>query len=151
MSKINLSVLIITTALLSSCGFHTPIKNTPLNASIVSEKSNAFASELKTRFNQSANQNLTIQIGPEVQKQQTSSYTSGNVINSYTLSLSVPVKVYSADQTLLLAQDLKASLHLSKITSSTQADRLQIEESYTQLRNTLIKKLIRRLSKLNAN
>ena len=150
MSKINLSVLIITTALLSSCGFHTPIKNTPLNASIVSEKSNAFASELQTRFNQSANQNLTIQIGPEVQKQQTSSYTSGNTINSYTLSLSVPVKVYSADQKLLLAQDLKASLHLSKITSS-QADRLQIEESYTQLRNTLIKKLIRRLSKLNAN
>jgi LPS-assembly lipoprotein len=150
MSKINLSVLIITTALLSSCGFHTPIKNTPLNASIVSEKSNAFASELKTRFNQSANQNLTIQIGPEVQKQQTSSYTSGNVVNSYTLSLSVPVKVYSANQTLLLAQDLKASLHLSKITSS-QADRLQIEESYTQLRNTLIKKLIRRLSKLNEN
>ena len=150
MSKINLSVLIITTALLSSCGFHTPIKNTPLNASIVSEKSNTFASELKTRFNQSANQNLTIQIGPEVQKQQTSSYTSGNVINSYTLSLSVPVKVYNADQKLLLAQDLKASLHLSKITSS-QADRLQIEESYTQLRNTLIKKLIRRLSKLNEN
>ncbi|MGY8896164.1 MAG: LPS assembly lipoprotein LptE [Gammaproteobacteria bacterium] len=150
MSKINLSVLIITAALLSSCGFHTPIKNTPLNASIVSEKSNAFASELKTRFNQSANQNLTIQVGPEVQKQQTSSYTSGNVVNSYTLSLSVPVKVYNADQKLLLAQDLKASLHLSKITSS-QADRLQIEESYTQLRNTLIKKLIRRLSKLNEN
>lgn len=150
MSKINLSVLIITAALLSSCGFHTPIKNTPLNASIVSEKSNAFASELKTRFNQSANQNLTIQVGPEVQKQQTSSYTSGNVVNSYTLSLSVPIKVYSANQKLLLAQDLKASLHLSKITSS-QADRLQIEESYTQLRNTLIKKLIRRLSKLNEN
>ncbi|MEJ6559245.1 MAG: hypothetical protein QNL23_03515 [Candidatus Thioglobus sp.] len=150
MSKINLSVLIITAALLSSCGFHTPIKNTPLNATIVSEKSNAFASELKTRFNQSANQNLTIQVGPEVQKQQTSSYTSGNVVNSYTLSLSVPIKVYSANQKLLLAQDLKASLHLSKITSS-QADRLQIEESYTQLRNTLIKKLIRRLSKLNAN
>ena len=150
MSKINLSVLIITAALLSSCGFHTPIKNTPLNASIVSEKSNAFASELKTRFNQSANQNLTIQVGPEVQKQQTSSYTSGNVVNSYTLSLSVPIKVYSANQKLLLAQDLKASLHLSKITSS-QANRLQIEESYTQLRNTLIKKLIRRLSKLNAN
>jgi len=150
MSKINLSVLIITAALLSSCGFHTPIKNTPLNATIVSEKSNAFASELKTRFNQSANQNLTIQVGPEAQKQQTSSYTSGNVVNSYTLSLSVPIKVYSANQKLLLAQDLKASLHLSKITSS-QADRLQIEESYTQLRNTLIKKLIRRLSKLNAN
>ena len=156
MSKINLSVLIITTALLSSCGFHTPIKNTPLNASIISEKSNVFASELQTRFNQNANQNLTIQIGPEVQKQQTSSYTSGNVVNSYTLNLSVPVKVYNADQKLLLAQDLKASKYLTSMKFSdgsinTQADRLQIEESYTQLRNTLIKKLIRSLSKLNAN
>ena len=156
MSKINLSVLIITTALLSSCGFHTPIKNTPLNASIVSEKSNAFASELKTRFNQKAVQNLTIHIGAETKKQQTASYTASNTTNSYTLSLSVPVKVLNTDKKLLLSQDLTASMHLNSLkradnTINTQADRLQIEESYTQLRNTLIKKLIRRLSKLNAN
>ena len=150
MSKIKLSVLILTTALLSSCGFHTPVKNTSLNATIVSESSNAFANELKTRFNQEAIQNLTIQIGAEVQKQQTASYKSGNTVNSYTLSLSVPVKVFDADQKLLLSQSLTSKLHLNKIDSS-QADRLQIEESYTQLRNTLIKKLIRRLSKLNEN
>lgn len=151
MSKTNLSILILATALLSSCGFHTPIKNTPLNAVVVSANANEFAQELQTRFNQEAMQNLTIQIGSEVQKQQTSSYTSSNSVNSYTLSLSVPVKVFNADQKLLLSQDLTTSLHLNKITSSTQADRLQIEESYTQLRNTLIKKLIRRLSKLNEN
>ena len=151
MSKINFLTLILATALLSSCGFHTPVKNTPLNAVIVSADANDFARELQTRFNQDAMQNLTIQLGSEIRKQQTASYTSSNSVNSYTLSLSVPVKVFSAKQQLLLSQDLTANLHLNKITTSTQADRLQIEEAYTQLRNTLIKKLIRRLSKLNEN
>jgi len=151
MSKINFLTLILATALLSSCGFHTPVKNTPLNAVIVSANTNEFARELQSRFNQDAMQNLTIQLGSEIRKQQTASYTSSNSVNSYTLSLSVPVKVFSAKQQLLLSQDLTANLHLNKITTSTQADRLQIEEAYTQLRNTLIKKLIRRLSKLNEN
>ena len=151
MSKINFLTLILATALLSSCGFHTPVKNTPLNAVIVSANTNEFARELQSRFNQNAVQNLTIQLGSEMRKQQTASYTSSNSVNSYTLSLSVPVKVFGAKQQLLLSQDLKANLHLSKITASTQADRLQIEEAYKQLRNTLIKKLIRRLSKLNEN
>ena len=151
MSKINFLTLILVTLLLSSCGFHTPVKNTPLNAVIVSANTNEFARELQSRFNQNAVQNLTIQLGSEMRKQQTASYTSSNSVNSYTLSLSVPVKVFGAKQQLLLSQDLKANLHLSKITASTQADRLQIEEGYAQLRNTLIKKLIRRLSKLNEN
>ena len=151
MSKINFLTLILVTLLLSSCGFHTPVKNTPLNAVIVSANTNEFARELQSRFNQNAVQNLTIQLGSEMRKQKTASYTSSNSVNSYTLSLSVPVKVFSAKQQLLLSQDLKANLHLSKITASTQADRLQIEEAYAQLRNTLIKKLIRRLSKLNEN
>ncbi|MBC8494338.1 MAG: hypothetical protein H8D41_06060 [bacterium] len=156
MLKTTLLPLILATTLLSSCGFHTPVKNTDLNATIVSEKSNIFATELKTRFNQEAAKNLSIQIGAEVKKQQTASYTTSNTANSYTLSLSVPVKVLNTDKKLLLSQDLTASMHLNSLkradnTINTQADRLQIEESYTQLRNTLIKKLIRRLSKLNAN
>lgn len=151
MSKINLLTLFLTTALLSSCGFHTPVKNTSLNAVVLSANANEFARELQTRFNQDAAQNLTIQLGSEIRKQQTASYTSSNSVNSYTLSLSVPVKVFNAKQKLLLSQDLTANLHLNKITTSTQADRLQIEEAYKQLRNTLIKKLIRRLSKLNEN
>ncbi|MDC9726927.1 MAG: LPS assembly lipoprotein LptE [Candidatus Thioglobus sp.] len=150
MLKIALLPIILATTLLSSCGFHAPVKNTTLNATITSDKSNAFAAELETRFNQEAAKNLSIQIGAEVKKQQTASYTTSNTANSYTLSLSVPVKVFNADNKLLLSQDLAASMHLSKV-SSAQADRLQIEESYTQLRNTVIKKLIRRLSKLNEN
>ena len=150
MSKINLLSIILITSLLSACGFHTPYKNTPLNASITSTDNNAFTTELKKRFNQEAAQTLAIQIGDEVQKKQTSSYNSSGKTNSYTLSLSVPVKVFNNNNKLLLSQDLVASTHLSKM-SATQADRLQIDESYKQLRNTIIKKLLRRLNRLNEN
>ncbi|HCJ98154.1 MAG TPA: hypothetical protein DHJ28_03350 [Gammaproteobacteria bacterium] len=150
MSKINLLSIILITSLLSACGFHTPYKNTPLNASITSTDNNAFTLELKKRFNSEATQSLAIQVGDEVQKKQTSSYDSSGKTSSYTLSLSVPVKVFNNNNKLLLSQDLTASTHLSKM-SATQADRLQIAESYEQLRNTIIKKLLRRLNRLNEN
>ena len=150
MSKISLLSIILITSLLSACGFHTPYKNTPLNASITSTDNNAFTLELKKRFNSEATQSLAIQVGDEVQKKQTSSYDSSGKTSSYTLSLSVPVKVFNNNNKLLLSQDLTASTHLSKM-SATQADRLQIAESYEQLRNTIIKKLLRRLNRLNEN
>ena len=150
MSKINLLSIILITSLLSACGFHTPYKNTPLNASITSTDNNAFTLELRKRFNSEATQSLAIQVGDEVQKKQTSSYDSSGKTSSYTLSLSVPVKVFNNNNKLLLSQDLTASTHLSKM-SATQADRLQIAESYEQLRNTIIKKLLRRLNRLNEN
>jgi len=151
MSKINFLSIVLMTALLSSCGFHAPYKNTSIiNASIISSANNAFTTELKKRFNQEATQSLTIQIGNEVQKKQTSSYKSDGKASSYTLNLSVPIKVFNNDNKLLLSKNLNASIHLSKM-SATQADRLQIEENYEQLRNTIIKKLLRRLSKLNEN
>ncbi len=150
MSKINFLSIILIASLLSACGFHTPYKNTPLNASIASTNNNAFATELKKRFNQESIQTLAIQIGNELQKKQTSSYTSDGKSNSYTLSLSVPVKVFNNNNKLLLSQDLVASIHLEKM-SAAQADRLQIAEEYKQLRNTIVKKLLRRLNRLNEN
>ncbi|HAN33292.1 MAG TPA: hypothetical protein DER62_03095, partial [Gammaproteobacteria bacterium] len=65
MSKINLLSIILITSLLSACGFHTPYKNTPLNASITSTDNNAFTLELKKRFNSEATQSLAIQVGDE--------------------------------------------------------------------------------------
>jgi LPS-assembly lipoprotein len=150
MSKINLLSIILITSLLSACGFHTPYKITPLNASITSTDNNAFTLELRKRFNSEATQSLAIQVGDEVQKKQTSSYNSSGKTSSYTLSLSVPVKVFNNNNKLLLSQNLTASTHLSKM-SATQADRLQIAESYEQLRNTIIKQLLRRLNRLNEN
>ena len=150
MSKINLLFILLMTSLLSACGFHTPIQNTSLNAVVMANDNNTTALELVKRFNLDARQKFIVQIGDEVQKQQTSSYTSANQVKSYTLSLTVPVKIYNAKQQLQLSKDLTASTHLSKM-SNTQADRLQINEGYDHLRNTLIKKLIRRLNRLNEN
>jgi len=150
MSKINLLSIIIITSLLSACGFHAPTKNTPLNAVITSTESNTFAIELKKRFNQEAIQSLIIQIGGEISKKQTASYKFDGKVDSYTLSLIVPIKISNSKNKLLLSQDLIANIHLKKM-SSTQADRLQIAEGYKQLRNTIIKKLLRRLNRLNEN
>ncbi len=150
MSKTTLLITLLITTLLSSCGFHTPTKNVALNAVVNSNDNNQFAKELNKRFDQDLTQSLIIHIGSEVQKKQTASYTSDNKASSYTLSLNVPVKVFDNNRNLLLSQDLGARTNLSKM-SSTQADRLQIEESYAQLRNTIIKKLLRRLNKLNEN
>ena len=127
MSKINLLAVILATTLLSSCGFHTPVKNTELNAIIVSEQSNNFASELRKRFNQEAAQNLTIKIGTEVQKQQTASYTVTNTANTYTLTLSVPITILNADQKILLSQELTARTHLKKMAASTHPDIIHID------------------------
>ncbi|HIG88479.1 MAG TPA: hypothetical protein EYQ04_00745 [Candidatus Thioglobus sp.] len=150
MSKISFLSAILITSLLSSCGFHTPYKNTTLNASIIASTNNAFADELKKRFDQEASQSLIVQIDNEVQKKQTASYKSDGKANSYTLSLSIPVKVFNNNNKLLLSKDFSVSIHLSKM-SVTQADRLQIEETYAQLRSTIVKKLLRILSKFNEN
>lgn len=150
MSKLNLFFIILMTSLLSACGFQTPIQNTPLNAVVMANGNNTTALELVKRFNLDARQKFIVQIGDEVQKQQTASYTSANQVKSYTLSLTVPVKIYNAKQQLQFSKDLTASTHLSKM-DNTQADRLQINEGYVNLRNTLIKKLIRRLNRLNEN
>lgn len=70
--------------------------------------------------------------------------TIEGVISQLVFLLPLPIAYY------VLSKNLNASIHLSKM-SATQADRLQIEENYEQLRNTIIKKLLRRLSKLNEN
>ncbi len=152
MSKIPLLVAILVATLLSlsSCGFHIA-KNSELNAVIISNQANNFAIALNKKFNQDSVQNLTIKIGAEVQKQHIASYTTNNTATSYTLSLTVPISILDANQNILLSQDLSAQTHLKKITNSSQADRLQIKTSYTQLRNTLINQLIRRLSAFNEN
>ncbi|BBB24596.1 LPS-assembly lipoprotein [Isorropodon fossajaponicum endosymbiont JTNG4] len=151
MSKINLLVATIIITLLSSCGFHASYKNSAINASITSSRHNAFADELQKRFNQNIPKTLAVQVGAENQNQRTASYnTSSNEASSYTLSLSVPIKVFNQHNKLLLSQTFSANTYLSKMDVS-QADRLQIEEGYQQLRHLIIRQLLRKLSKLNEN
>jgi LPS-assembly lipoprotein len=150
MSKINLLAATIIIALLGSCGFHAPHTNSAINASITSSRHNAFADELQKRFNQNIPQTLVVQVDAENQNQHTASYTLDNEASGYTLSLSVPIKVFNQRKKLLLSQTFSANMHLRKM-DAFQADRLQIEEGYQQLRYLMIRRLLRKLSKLNEN
>jgi LPS-assembly lipoprotein len=83
-----------------------------------------------------------------VQKKQTATYSNG-VSSSYTLTLSVPVKIFR-NKKKLLSKTLTASTTIGKL-PTTQADRLQIDTSYLQLRNIIVTKLLRRLRYLDEN
>lgn len=147
MSKINLLVIVLISTLLGACGFQVPTDVGSLNVSITGNKNSDFAVELQKYFNTNAVQSLTVQIGEEVQKQQTVAYSAG-IVNSYSLTLGVPVKIFRG-KVLLLSKTLTASMIVSKL--SSQADRLQIDASYTQLRKNIAMQLLRRVKVLNAN
>ena len=147
MSKINLLSIVLITALLGSCGFHTPYQNTSLNATVSSTKNNAFATELKKHLNPVVVKSLIIEIGKETQKKQAAAYDTTGQISSYTLSLSVPIKVFDTLKQPLFTDVLTNSTQLQRVIQ-TQADRLQINEHYNQLRETLIKRLLRKLKRL---
>ena len=147
MSKNNLLSIVLITALLGSCGFHTPYQNTSLNATVNSTKNNAFATELKKHLNPVVVKSLIIEIGKETQKKQAAAYDITGQISSYTLSLSVPIKVFDTLKQPLFTDVLTNSTQLQRVIQ-TQADRLQINEHYNQLRETLIKRLLRKLKRL---
>ena len=144
-------LLLITTLMiaLTSCGFHVPQQNTALNAIISAENNNAFANALAKRFNKKASQSFIIEVGNEDQKVHTASYDSNGQKSSYTLSVNVPIKVFNHNKQLLLSEQLTASTHLNA--AATQAERLQTEQASAQLRNAMIKRLLRRLHRLNEN
>jgi hypothetical protein len=62
----------------------------------------------------------------------------------------VPIKVLRA-QKILLSKNLTTSITVSELSALSQADKLQIKRSFSQLRETLATKLLRILQHLNAN
>lgn len=149
MLKMRFLSLILIAGVLSACGgFHTPTKSTLLNASVNASRYNVFATELKKHFDAEEMQYLSIKIGDETRNNHTASYKLTGEAKSYTLTLSVPITVFDHNNLLLLSQTFKESTHLKKI-EAKQADKLQNDAAYAQLRSSLIKKLLRKLYRLN--
>lgn len=147
MSKINFLAVILIATLLGSCGFHAPNKGDSLNVSIDAQSDNKFANTLKKRLNPHAAQFLHIQIGDEIFKQQNASYKPNNEVNGYNLSLSVPIQVFDRKKKRLFIGTLSAKSYVNRIIE-TQANRLQINQNKTQLRQKLVKKILRKLNRL---
>jgi LPS-assembly lipoprotein len=150
MSKTNLLSIFIISSLLSACGFHVPKNSAPINASVTGDVNSLFITEFKKHLDASAMPSLQLEIGNEVQTNQTAAYKKNGDSSSYTLTLSVPIKVLRA-QKVLLSKNLTTSITVSELSALSQADKLQIKRSFSQLRETLATKLLRILQHLNAN
>ncbi|SFV86401.1 hypothetical protein MNB_SUP05-SYMBIONT-4-1024 [hydrothermal vent metagenome] len=145
MLKINLLIIILISGLLGACGFHKPTDITPLNVSITGDMNSVFAAEFKKHLNAKAAKSLTVKIGKSTQNKRASTYTAGTA-SSHILTLSIPVTI-SRDKKLLASVTLTASTVASEL-SLQQANRLQEDSSYAQLRHEIISKLLRRLNTL---
>jgi LPS-assembly lipoprotein len=122
----------------------------PINASVTGDVNSLFITEFKKHLDASAMPSLQLEIGNEVQTNQTAAYKKNGDSSSYTLTLSVPIKVLRA-QKVLLSKNLTTSITVSELSALSQADKLQIKRSFSQLRETLATKLLRILQHLNAN
>ena len=149
MSKTNLLSIILISSLLSACGFHVPKNSAPINASVMGNVNSLFITEFKKHLDANAKPSLQLEIGNEVQRNQTTAYKKNGDSSSYMLTLGVPIKVLRG-QKVLLSKNLTASTTIKEVTLS-QADTLQITRSFSQLRKTVVTKLLRILQHLNAN
>jgi outer membrane lipopolysaccharide assembly protein LptE/RlpB len=138
-------LLMAVTLFLSACGFHAPRQASDINAVIVASENNTFAEAFKRYLDPAAIPSVVLQIGFVTRKQQSTTYKADNQVRSYTLDLSVPIKIFDQNKKLLLLQIFSASSHLNKITD-TQTDTLQIKEAYQQLQDIIARKVLRRLA-----
>lgn len=150
MLKMKVFAVIMTAFLLSSCEFRPPAEHALINAKIVSSEDNLFAIALKKNLHDTTTSKFVIHVGAEQLKQRIASFTFNNQANSYLLRFQIAIKVFNNHEKLLLSEEFKHYMSLSRM-KSTQADRLQITESYAQLRDVIIKQLLRKLAKLDAN
>ncbi len=149
MLKINLLSIILIFSLLSACNFHISENSAPINVSVMGNTNSIFVTELKKHLSVNTKSSLHIEIGNEVQRNQTIAYRKDGGSSSYMLTLNVPIKILRG-QKILLLKNLTASTTIKEMTLS-QADTLQIKYSFSQLRKTVITKLMRILTRLNAN
>ncbi len=149
MLNANLLFIVLISSLLSACGFYVPKNTAPINISITSDTESAFVTELKKHLDANITPSLHVEISTEVQTKQIIAYKNNGDISSYMLTLSVPIKIIR-NQTPLLAKNLTATTTLKKM-ELAQADKIQTKHSFNQLRKSVIVKLLRILTQLNAN
>ncbi len=150
MYKFFIYFLILFTSLIYGCGFHLAHQTSDINAKIVSSVENAFTKQVESQFNKKSKANFIINIADEIKNEQSVTYTSKGKRSETKIYLSIPIKVYDLSNNLLFKKTLSANKNVSK-TGFSQADDLQIAESYQQLRRTLANSLLLKLKALNAN
>ena len=145
-TKLLISLLLLT--IIGGCGFHMPYKNKSINVNIIDETRSIIASKISQNIDPDLTPLMTVKILSETKRQDIGSYDSNGKESGYILNYSVKVQAYDKDNNLSLDKIFSSKKFLRKIESS-QANTIQINDTYEKLINSVVKKLLRQLNRLN--
>jgi len=145
-TKLLISLLLLT--IIGGCGFHMPYKNKSINVNIIDETRSIIASKISQNIDPDLTPLMTVKILSETKRQDIGSYDSNGKESGYILNYSVKVQAYDKDNNLSLDKIFSSKKFLRKIEFS-QANTIQINDTYEKLINSVVKKLLRQLNQLN--
>ena len=148
MIKTKLLISLLLLSIIGGCGFHMPYKNKSINVNIIDETRSIIASKISQNIDPNITPLMTVKILSETKQQDIGSYDSNGKESGYILNYSVKVQVYDKDNNLSLEKIFSSKKFLRKMESS-QANTIQINDTYEKLINSVVKKLLRHLYQLN--
>ena len=148
MIKTKLLISLLLLSIIGGCGFHMPYKNKSINVNIIDETRSIIASKISQNIDPNITPLMTVKILSETKRQDIGSYDSNGKESGYILNYSVKVQVYDKDNNLSLEKLFSSQKFLRKMESS-QANTIQINDTYEKLINSVVKKLLRQLNRLN--
>jgi len=148
MIKTKLLISLLLLSIIGGCGFHMPYKNKSINVNIIDETRSIIASKISQNIDPDITPLMTVKILSETKRQDIGSYHSNGKESGYILNYSVKVQVFDKDVNLTLEKIFSSKKFLRKMESS-QANTIQINDTYEKLINSVVKKLLRHLYQLN--
>ena len=148
MIKTKLLISLLLLSIIGGCGFHMPYKNKSINVNIIDETRSIIASKISQNIDPNITPLMTVKILSETKQQDIGSYDSNGKESGYILNYSVKVQAYDKDNNLSLEKLFSSQKFLRKMESS-QANTIQINDTYEKLINSVVKKLLRQLNRLN--
>ena len=148
MMKTKLLISLLLLSIIGGCGFHMPYKNKSINVNIIDETRSIIASKISQNIDPDLTPLMTVKILSETKRQDIGSYDSNGKESGYILNYSVKVQVYDKENNLSLDKIFSSKKFLRKMESS-QANTIQINDTYEKLINSVVKKLLRQLNQLN--
>ena len=148
MIKTKLLISLLLLSIIGGCGFHMPYKNKSINVNIIDETRSIIASKISQNIDPDLTPLMTVKILSETKQQDIGSYDSNGKESGYILNYSVKVQAYDKKNNLSLDKIFSSKKFLRKMESS-QANTIQINDTYEKLINSVVKKLLRQLNRLN--
>jgi len=145
-SKLLISLILI--SIIGGCGFHTPHKNKSINAEIIGDTNSIIARKLNNNFDRNLESNLTIEISKEIKKKTAITFNNDGSDLGYQISYIVPIKFYGKDGSLLLDKKFSKSTYQQEL-SSSQANIILLGDTYDDLAESLVIKILRNLNYLS--